>query len=171
MRTGLPKRRRLPSCLCLNLMKRPTRCARKCVLISIAHTSCAIGFRMPAPVLVVDDAATVRRIISELLSKIGFDEIRTAADGFAAVEQLRKHRIPLVISDWNMCPMDGLELLKKIRSERRLRQTRFILISGQACTQHVLAAQKAGVSSFLLKPFNAEALKIRIQRAFNVHAN
>ena len=97
---------------------------------------------------------------------LGFEDIHMADDGHAAVETLHRQKIALVISDWNMCPMNGLELLRAVRAQFRLRETRFILISGEASAEHVIAAREAGANGFILKPFTADGLKTKIADAF-----
>jgi two-component system, chemotaxis family, chemotaxis protein CheY len=119
-----------------------------------------------ASVLVVDDNEAARRIVCALLTHLGFDGLYMADDGYHAMEMLHRNRIALVISDWNMCPMNGLDLLVAVRAEPRFRQTRFILISGEASAEHVIAAREAGANSFILKPFNADGLRAKIADAF-----
>jgi two-component system chemotaxis response regulator CheY len=119
-----------------------------------------------APVLVVDDNEAAREIVGALLEHLGFEEAHMADSGYDALEKLRNNKIALVICDWNMYPMNGLELLRRVRAEYRFREMRFILISGEASAEHVIAAREAGANSFIIKPFNAEGLKGKIADAF-----
>ena len=101
-----------------------------------------------------------------LLTHLGFEDVHMADDGHEAMETLHRNKIALVISDWNMRPMNGLDLLRRVRAEPRFRETRFILISGEASAEHVIAAREAGANSFILKPFSADGLKTKIADAF-----
>ncbi|MDZ5646472.1 response regulator [Nitrospirillum sp. BR 11828] len=115
------------------------------------------------PVLVVDDYATMRRIVRNLLTQIGFTQIEEAADGAEALGKLRGSNVGLVISDWNMEPMTGLQLLKEVRADVRLKATPFIMVTAESKTENVVAAKEAGVNNYIVKPFNAETLKKKIE--------
>ena len=112
-------------------------------------------------VLVVDDYKTMIRIITNLLKQIGFNNIDDAADGSAALSLLRKNKYGLVVSDWNMEPMTGLELLKEVRSDDNLKAMPFLMVTAESKTENVIAAKEAGVNNYIVKPFNAETLKAR----------
>lgn len=114
-------------------------------------------------VLVVDDYATMRRIIRNLLTQIGFTKIEEAGDGAEALSKLRSGAFGLVISDWNMEPMTGLQLLKEVRADVRLKATPFIMVTAESKTENVIAAKEAGVNNYIVKPFNAETLKKKIE--------
>ncbi|HHK74758.1 MAG TPA: response regulator, partial [Rhizobiales bacterium] len=107
------------------------------------------------PVLVVDDYKTMIRIIRNLLKQIGFNDVDDAADGSEALKKMRSRGYGLVISDWNMEPMTGYELLKEVRSDDGLRKTPFIMVTAESKTENVIAAKKAGVNNYIVKPFNA----------------
>jgi two-component system chemotaxis response regulator CheY len=113
-------------------------------------------------VLVVDDYATMRRIIRNLLQQLGFTDVDEAADGEQALAKLRDKDFGLVISDWNMEPMTGLDLLKAVRSDARLKALPFIMVTAESKTENVVAAKQAGVSNYIVKPFNAEILKQKL---------
>lgn len=114
-------------------------------------------------VLVVDDYATMRRIVRNLLQQIGFAEIDEAADGATALSKLRDGtRYGLVISDWNMEPMSGLQLLQEVRSDAQLKLMPFIMVTAESKVENVVAAKQAGVNNYIVKPFNAETLKQKI---------
>ncbi|MCB1538990.1 MAG: response regulator [Rhodospirillales bacterium] len=114
-------------------------------------------------VLVVDDYATMRRIIRNLLTQIGFTNIDEAADGSAALTMFGQKKYGMVISDWNMEPMTGLELLKGIRtSGSENKGVPFIMVTAESKTENIIAAKQAGVNNYIVKPFNAETLKTKI---------
>ena len=118
---------------------------------------------MSMKVLVVDDYATRRRIIRSLWTQIGFTDVDEAADGASALSKLREAKFGLVISDWNMEPMTGLQLLKEVRADKVLKDTPFIMVTAESKTENVVAAKQAGVNNYIVKPFNAETLKSKIQ--------
>jgi two-component system chemotaxis response regulator CheY len=118
------------------------------------------------PVLVVDDYQTMIRIIRNLLKQLGFEDIDDAADGSAALQKLKEKKYGLVISDWNMEPMTGYELLKEVRADEQLRTTPFIMVTAESKTENVIAAKKAGVNNYIVKPFNAQTLKAKIDTVF-----
>ena len=113
-------------------------------------------------VLIVDDYKTMLRIIRNLLKQLEFDNVEEATDGQEALAKLRAGSFGLVISDWNMQPMTGLDLLKEVRADARLKDTPFIMITAESKTENVIAAKVAGVSNYIVKPFNAETLKAKI---------
>jgi len=113
-------------------------------------------------VLVVDDYATMRRIVRNLLGQIGFTDVEEASDGHSALTLLRQTRFGLVISDWNMEPMTGLQLLKEVRADPNLHSIPFIMVTAESKTDNVIAAKQAGVNNYIVKPFNAETLKGKI---------
>ncbi|MAJ65576.1 MAG: two-component system response regulator [Alphaproteobacteria bacterium] len=118
------------------------------------------------PILVVDDYKTMLRIIGNLLKQIGFQQIDEATDGATALAKLRDKDYGLIISDWNMEPMTGLQLLKEVRADNRLSKTPFIMITAESKTENVVAAKAAGVTNYIVKPFNAETLKQKIGAVF-----
>jgi two-component system chemotaxis response regulator CheY len=115
-------------------------------------------------ILVVDDYQTMIRIIKNLLKQLGFDNVDEATDGEAAYALLERKKYGLVISDWNMEPMSGLELLKKVRStaNENISKVSFIMVTAESKTENVIAAKQAGVNNYIVKPFNAETLKQKI---------
>jgi len=118
------------------------------------------------PILVVDDYKTMVRIIRNLLKQLGFNNVDDAADGVEALSKLREKKYGLVISDWNMEPMTGYELLKEVRSDDSLNRTPFIMVTAESKTENVIAAKKAGVNNYIVKPFNAQTLKGKINAVF-----
>ncbi|MCC6890196.1 MAG: response regulator [Hyphomicrobiales bacterium] len=118
------------------------------------------------PILVVDDYNTMLRIIRNLLRQIGFENVDEANDGRTALHKLREKSYRLVISDWNMAPMTGYDLLREVRADPELKATRFIMITAESKTDHVIAAKKAGVDTYIVKPFNAQTLLHKIQSVF-----
>ncbi len=117
-------------------------------------------------ILVVDDYNTMIRIIRNLLKQLGFENIDDASDGGAALAKMRDKKYGLVISDWNMEPMTGYELLKEVRADPALTDTPFIMVTAESKTENVIAAKKAGVSNYIVKPFNAQTLKSKIDAVF-----
>lgn len=111
-------------------------------------------------VLIVDDYKTMLRIIKNLLKQLDFNNVDEATDGTAALEKLQNKNYGLVISDWNMEPMTGLELLKEVRGkESENKNVPFIMITAESKTENVIAAKQAGVNNYIVKPFNAQTLK------------
>ena len=119
------------------------------------------------PILVVDDYNTMVRIIRNLLRQVGFTNVDDASDGMTALKRLREKKYGLVISDWNMEPMTGYELLKEMRADLELNAVPFIMITAESKTENVIAAKKAGVSNYIVKPFNAQTLKSKIDAVFS----
>ncbi|MCA3358540.1 MAG: chemotaxis response regulator CheY, partial [Alphaproteobacteria bacterium] len=120
-------------------------------------------------VLIVDDYRTMLRIIRNLLKQLDFNNVDEAVDGQEALAKLRAGNFGLVISDWNMAPMTGLDLLKEVRADQRLKNMPFIMITAESKTENVVAAKQAGVSNYIVKPFNAETLREKIEKVL-VHA-
>ncbi len=118
------------------------------------------------PILVVDDYNTMVRIIRNLLKQLGFENVDDASDGTAALAKLRQKKYGLVISDWNMEPMTGYDLLKEVRADPDLGKTRFIMVTAESKTENVIAAKKAGVDNYIVKPFNAQTLQHKIAAVF-----
>ena len=118
------------------------------------------------PILVVDDYKTMIRIIRNLLKQLGFNDVDEAADGTEAFQKMQGRQYGLVISDWNMQPMTGYELLKQVRGDEKLTRTPFIMVTAESKTENVIAAKKAGVNNYLVKPFNAATLKSKIEAVF-----
>ncbi len=110
-------------------------------------------------ILVVDDYKTMLRIIRNLLKQLDFGNVDDAIDGSEALKKLREKEYGLVISDWNMEPMTGLQLVREVRSDKKLKKLPFIMVTAESKTENVIAAKEAGVSNYIVKPFNAETLK------------
>ena len=117
-------------------------------------------------VLVVDDYNTMIRIIRNLLKQLGFENIDDASDGSAALNKMRSKKYGLVISDWNMEPMTGFELLRQVRSNPTMNTTPFIMVTAESKTENVIAAKQAGVNNYIVKPFNAQTLQNKVQSVF-----
>lgn len=118
---------------------------------------------MSMPILIVDDYKTMLRIIGNLLKQLGFKTIDEATDGAEALSKMRTKPYSLVISDWNMAPMTGFQLLKEVRADEKLKETKFILVTAESKTENVIAAKQAGVNNYIVKPFNAETLKGKLK--------
>jgi two-component system, chemotaxis family, chemotaxis protein CheY len=116
-------------------------------------------------VLVVDDFSTMVRITRKLLKAIGYENVDEAANGQAALEKIKAGNYGLIISDWNMDPMSGYELLVQVRANEATAKTPFILVTAESKPDNVMAAKKAGVNDYLIKPFNEKVLKEKIDKA------
>ncbi|HLH50351.1 MAG TPA: response regulator [Roseiarcus sp.] len=125
-----------------------------------------MAFDPSMPVLVVDDYGTMARIIRNLLRQLGFADVDDARDGAAALDKMRAKRYGLVISDWNMEPMTGYDLLRQVRADPALKKTPFIMVTAESKTDNVIAAREAGVNNYIVKPFNAQTLKAKIDAVF-----
>ncbi len=121
---------------------------------------------LSTPVLVVDDYNTMVRIIRNLLKQLGFENVDDANNGASALTKMRAKKYGLVISDWNMEPMTGYELLQQVRADAALGKTPFIMVTAESKTENVIAAKKAGVDNYIVKPFNAQTLEHKIQAVF-----
>jgi two-component system chemotaxis response regulator CheY len=125
-----------------------------------------MAFDLSMSILVVDDYATMIRIIRNLLKQLGFENVDDASDGSAALAKMQVKKYELVISDWNMEPMTGYDLLREVRASPELSKTPFIMITAESKTENVIAAKKAGVSNYIVKPFNAATLKTKMEAVF-----
>ncbi len=119
------------------------------------------------PILVVDDYSTMVRIMRKLLRQIGYENVDEAANGQEALSKIKAKPYGLIISDWNMEPMTGFELLQRVRADAATAKTPFILVTAESKPENVLAAQKAGVNNYLIKPFSAPVLKEKIDKALS----
>ena len=117
---------------------------------------------MKMPILIVDDYKTMLRIVRNILKRVGFENVEEAAGGTEAFNKMKEKKYGLVISDWNMEPVTGLDLLKQVRGDGNMKDTPFIMISAEGKTENVIAAKEAGVSNYIVKPFNAETLKQKL---------
>ena len=117
-------------------------------------------------VLVVDDFSTMRRIVKNVLRQLGFENIEEAEDGAQAYAKLKAGGFGFLVSDWNMPNMDGLELLKAVRSDPELKDLPVLMVTAEAEKHKVIEAIKAGVNNYIVKPFTAEVMKEKIDRIF-----
>jgi two-component system chemotaxis response regulator CheY len=117
-------------------------------------------------VLVVDDFATMRRIVKGVLRQLGFSNIIEAEDGTVALTELKKEKIGLIVSDWNMPNMTGLDLLKAVRRDGELKGIPFIMVTAEGQKENVIEAVKAGVSNYVVKPFTPETFGEKLQKVF-----
>jgi len=115
-------------------------------------------------ILTVDDFPTMRRIVKTLLRQLGYTNVSEAEDGQAALTKLKQEKFDLVLLDWNMPRMTGLELLKAIRSDDELRSLPVVMITAEGRKEDVLAAVKAGVNNFIVKPFTAGTLEEKLNK-------
>ena len=117
-------------------------------------------------VLVVDDFATMRRIVKNILTQLGYKNIIEADDGSTAVDILKNEKVDMIISDWNMPKMTGLDLLKHVRADADMADTPFIMVTAEAQQDNIILAVKAKVSQYIVKPFTAETLGEKIDKIF-----
>ncbi len=117
-------------------------------------------------ILVVDDFATMRRIVKNILTQLGFKNIIEADDGTTALDVLKTEKIGLIISDWNMPKMTGLDLLKAVRADASMANTPFIMVTAEAQQDNIILAVKAKVSQYIVKPFTAETLAEKLTKIF-----
>ena len=122
-----------------------------------------MAFDTSVPILIVDDYKTMLRIIRNLLKQIGFEDVDEAYDGTDALKKIATKKYGLIISDWNMQPMNGFEFLKSVRSSPTNKDIPFIMVTAESKTENVLAAKNAGVDNYIVKPFNAETLRSKVQ--------
>jgi two-component system chemotaxis response regulator CheY len=113
-------------------------------------------------ILVVDDQATVREIVVAICTKLGFPNVDVAGDGQEALAMMRAKAYALVLSDWNMEPMSGIQLLRAIRADEALARTKFLIMTARTDVDAVVAAKHAGVDNYLVKPFTPAVLRERI---------
>jgi len=113
-------------------------------------------------VLVVDDYKSMVRIVRGMLNQLGFVNVDDAPDGAAAMALLKEKNYGLVLSDWNMQPVTGLELLKQVRAEEKTRATPFVMVTAEAKVENVIAARQAGVNNYVIKPFTLAVLKQKL---------
>ena len=125
-----------------------------------------MAVNLSTPVLIVDDYKTMIRIIRNLMKQLGFTDVDDAADGAEALGKMRQKSYGLIISDWNMEPMTGYELLREVRTDEVLARTPFIMVTAESKTENVIAAKRAGVNNYIVKPFNAATLKSKIDSVF-----
>ncbi len=115
-------------------------------------------------ILIVDDFATMRKVIKNLLRQTGYQNVTEAEDGVVALKELKSQKIDFIISDWNMPNMTGIELLRAVRADSELSSLPFLMVTAEALQQNVVEAVKAGVSNYIVKPFTAEVLSEKIEQ-------
>jgi two-component system chemotaxis response regulator CheY len=123
-------------------------------------------FNTEMDVLIVDDASAMRRIVRGLLKELGFKNMREAENGQLALDELKKKKADFVISDWNMPVMTGLDLLKAMRADETLKSTPLLMVTAEAKQENIIAAVQAGVSNYIVKPFNAQTLQEKLNKIF-----
>lgn len=117
-------------------------------------------------ILVVDDFPTMRRIVRSLLRELGFSNIEEAEDGQQALAKLKEGGIELIVSDWNMPNMDGLEMLKQVRADAALKDIPVLMVTAEAKKENIIAAAQAGASGYVVKPFTAATLEEKLNKIF-----
>ncbi len=117
-------------------------------------------------ILIVDDFATMRKILKKQLKQFGYSNIHEADDGVTALAKLKKERFGLIIADWNMPEMGGLDLLKNARADENHKNTPFLMVTAEAGKNAIIAAIQAGANDYLVKPFNESTLEEKLKRIF-----
>ena len=117
-------------------------------------------------ILVVDDMSTMRRIVKNIFKQLGFNNIEEAENGKDALEKLKAHQFGLVVSDWNMPVMPGIELLRNIRADGSLKHIPVLMVTAEAQKENLIEAIQAGVSNYVVKPFTAETIKQKLDKIF-----
>jgi two-component system chemotaxis response regulator CheY len=117
-------------------------------------------------ILIVDDFPTMRRIVKNLLKDLGFQNVEEAEDGAMGLDKLKNGSFDLVVSDWNMPNMDGLEMLKAIRSDSLLSKTPVLMVTAEAKKENIVAAAQAGANGYVVKPFTAATLEEKLLKIF-----
>jgi len=125
-----------------------------------------MGLDLSMTVLIVDDFATMRRILKNIFRKLGYSSIIEADDGTTALEALKKEKVDLIVSDWNMPKMSGLDLLKTIRASGQYKDTPFLMVTAEAQKKNVIDAVEAGVSNYIVKPFSQEQILDKLEKIF-----
>ncbi|WAW09512.1 chemotaxis response regulator CheY [Oxalobacter vibrioformis] len=116
--------------------------------------------------LVVDDFSTMRRIVRNLLKELGYTNVDEAEDGVQALNKLRSDKFDFVVSDWNMPNMDGLAMLKQIRTDDALKHLPVLMVTAEAKKENIIEAAKAGASGYVVKPFTAATLDEKLGKIF-----
>ncbi|HCJ50234.1 MAG: chemotaxis protein CheY [Gallionellales bacterium CG_4_10_14_3_um_filter_54_96] len=116
--------------------------------------------------LVVDDFSTMRRIVRNLLKELGFVNVQEAEDGVQALNKLRSEAFDFVVSDWNMPNMTGIELLRAIRADIKLKHLPVLMVTAEAKRENIIAAAQAGASGYVVKPFTAATLDEKLKKIF-----
>ena len=118
-------------------------------------------------ILIVDDFSTMRRIIKNLLRDLGFNNTSEADDGSTALPMLKNGAYEFLVTDWNMPNMQGIELLKAVRADERLKDLPVLMVTAEAKREQIMEAAQAGVNGYIVKPFTAETLKEKIDKIFD----
>ena len=113
-------------------------------------------------ILIVDDFQTMLKILENFLKQFGFKNVDMASDGQKALDKLNASKYDLILSDWNMEPMSGLELLKQVRASDTLKRIPVILITAESKVENIIVAKQAGVNNYIVKPLNANTLKEKL---------
>ncbi len=126
-----------------------------------------MGIDTSMKVLVVDDFATMRRIVKGVLKQLGFSDIIEAEDGDIALKELQKEKVGLIVSDWNMPNMTGLDLLKAVKEDAKLKDIPFLMVTAEGQKENVVQAVQAGVSNYIVKPFTPETFSQKLEKIFS----
>lgn len=119
------------------------------------------------PILVVDDFSTMRKIVKSCLKQLGFENFTDAEDGKVALSKLQSAEFKLIVSDWNMPNMMGIDLLRAVRGDEKLKSIPFLMVTAEAQAENVIAAAKAGVSNYIVKPFTVDQMEAKLEAIFS----
>jgi two-component system chemotaxis response regulator CheY len=125
-----------------------------------------MAFNLDMDVLIVDDATSMRRIVRGLLRELGFKNMREAENGLVALDDLKRKKADFVVADWNMPVMTGIELLRAIRADETLKSLPVLMVTAEAKQENIVEAIRAGVSNYIVKPFNAATLLEKLNKIF-----
>lgn len=117
-------------------------------------------------ILIVDDFATMRRIVKNLMKDLGFTNMTEADDGLTALPKLKNGNFDFLITDWNMPGMQGIDLLKEIRKDSNLVSLPVLMVTAESKREQIIEAAQAGVNGYIVKPFTAQTLKEKIEKIF-----
>ena len=126
-----------------------------------------MGLDLSMTVLIVEDFSTMRRILKNIFKQLGYNQILEADDGTTALEMLPNQKIDLIVSDWNMPKMSGLDLLKAVRADDAFKDIPFLMVTAEAQKENIIDAVEAGVSNYIVKPFTAEQISEKLEKIFN----
>lgn len=117
-------------------------------------------------VLIVDDMSTMRRIVKNILKQLGFSNMEEAENGQEGLQKLRADKYGFVVSDWNMPVMTGIDMLRAIRADEKLKHIPVLMVTAEAQKENLVEAIQAGVSNYIVKPFTAETMQEKLNKIF-----
>ncbi|MGD9807468.1 MAG: response regulator [Deferribacterales bacterium] len=119
-------------------------------------------------IITVDDSSTMRRIIKNTLTKLGFTNVLEAANGVEGLDVLAKNEVDMIITDWNMPEMDGLTFVKTLRSKEEYKDTPILMVTTEAAKEDILTALRSGVNNYVVKPFTPDTLQEKVNKLLGI---